>query len=82
MYPVLERVAPYILFIIVFTQIILPLVFDYKIFWRKKINPEPEVMSDIESDIAKAKEASDIAKAKVGDVKSQLKDLNKKAKDL
>ena len=85
-YRLLETVIPWFLVVLFITQMVIPLILNKKMFWlfRKSETEEikKEIVSDLEAEIEKAKEVSNFAKEKAGQVKSKVDDVVKSAEDL
>lgn len=89
MWSIIQKSLPFIIFIIIVTQVIIPLIFDRKIFWsfRKKSNKiindrKDSTILRLKDELDETKEIVANAKETVENVKTKVDKNLKSAEDL
>ena len=84
MWKIIQMATPYILALIVLSQIIIPLMFDTQLFWLFRKSPEKKKVSKgiVKSQLEETKEVVANAKLKVKDVQERVDNKYKEAEKL
>ncbi len=84
MWPLISVCIEITVGVILLSQIIVPLLFNYPIFWifKKKVDLPPEENISLADEVEQIKKVAEDAKRKVSKVKEKVDDHLRKAEDL